>query len=188
VLGHTAQHARWEYEPEHARAVLERVELPAPLELAYHEELPAFPATAAILAEALREVGLDVEPVALDAAEHGLRKGARQLDLFLDHYWPMTIDGRYGLGYDLNPPPSGVFDYCNYHNDEIDRLLTASLVELDDARVRALVSEVQRLALADVPHVPLVQEYFVFALARRTGGYRWYPLPRLRCRDLTERS
>jgi peptide/nickel transport system substrate-binding protein len=184
VLGHTAEHARWDYRPDEARALLRRFAPLPRVELAYHEELPAFPATAEIVAEALSAVGLETGLTALDAEEHGLRKAARTLDLFLDHYWPMTIDGRYGIAYEVNPSPGGVFDYCGYHNREIDRLLKESVTELDPARVDALLGEVQRLALADVPSVPLAQEYFVFALADSVTGYRWYPLPRLRCREL----
>jgi peptide/nickel transport system substrate-binding protein len=184
VLGHTAAHARWEHRPDEARALLlDHKPLPA-VELAYHEELPAFPATARIIAEGLRDVGFEVDLVVLSGKEHGRRKSARELDLFLDHYWPITIDGRYALGYELNPIPGHVFDYGGYRSEEIDRLITASLVELDDARLQSLLSDVQRLALRDVPFVPLAQEFFVFALGPSVVGYRWYPLPRLRCRDL----
>jgi ABC-type transport system substrate-binding protein len=170
--------------PDEARTLLRQFGPLDPVELAYNEEFPASPATANIVAQALREVGLQPELVALSGVEHGLKKAARQLDLFLDQYWPMTIDGRYGLGYELNPPLGGVFDYCGYHNPEVDRLLKASVVELDDRRMKLLVNEVQRLALEDVPSVPLVQEFFVFALSQSVTGYRWYPLPRLRCREL----
>ncbi|MBI4506788.1 MAG: hypothetical protein HY691_14745 [Chloroflexi bacterium] len=188
VLGHAPVEPRWEHRPDEARRLL-RPYLPlSPLKLVYHEEFPEFPAMARLIAEALEAVGIAAEPQAVDAAEHGMRKLARALDLFLDADGPITIDGRYALGHDVNPPPGGVFDFVGYHNAEVDRLLRASLVELDDARMRALLADVQRITLHDLPWIPLAQQTFCFGLRDAVGGYRWYPLPRLRCRDLAPRG
>ena len=188
LIGHTSAHHRWNYRPDEARRQLQPF-LPLPtVRLAYHEEFPAFPRMAQIIGEALADVGLKTEPLALDAAEHGRQKLAQSLDLFLDADGPITIDGRYALGHDANPPLGGVFDFTGYHNEEIDRLMKASLAELDRDRMTAMLGEVQRIALNDVPWIPLAQQEFVFGLRESVAGYRWYPLARLRCRELSPRQ
>ena len=187
LTGYTSAHHRWDYRPDEARRLLQPYLPLPPVRLAYHEEFAAFPRMARIVGEALAEVGFDTEPLVLDAADHGRQKLARTLDLFLDSDGPITIDGRYSLGHDVNPPLGGVFDFTGYHNPEINRLMDFSLLELDDEHMTALLGEVQRIALHDIPWIPLAQQEFVFGLRESVTGYRWYPLARLRCRDLSPR-
>lgn len=168
------------------RLVAELGELP-PIEFYYHDELPQLARTAAIITESLESAGIPINPVLIDGAEHSMRRIARDMPMYLESDGPITIDGRYALGHDVNPPLDGVFDFTGYHSDAIDERLTAGLGELDDDRVRRLLAEVQQIAVRDLPWVPLAEQMFVFGTRPRVDGYRWYPLSRLRLRDLRER-
>lgn len=156
------------------------------IEFYYHDELPQFGRTAAIIAESLKSVGIPVEPVLIGGADHSMRRIAKDMPMYLESDGPITIDGRYALGHDVNPPLDGVFDFTGYHSDAIDQRLTASLSELDDGRVRDLLAEVQQIAVRDLPWVPLAEQMFVFGTRSHVDGYRWYPLSRLRLRDMRE--
>lgn len=174
------------YDPDAARrAVAELGDLPE-IEFYFHDELPQFARTAAIVTEALESVGIGVKPVLIDGADHSLRRIARDMPMYLESDGPITIDGRYALGHDVNPPLGGVFDFTGYHSDAIAARLEESLGELDDDRVATLLAEVQATAAADQPWVPLAEQMFVFGTTARVSGYRWYPLSRLRLRDLRE--
>lgn len=185
VTGHTAAHRSWNYDPAEARRLLKPYLPLPPIELAYHDEFAHFPRIARIVAEALGEVGVKVKPAYLDLAQHGLKKLDRALNFFVDQDGPITIDGRYALGHDVNPPLKGVFDFTGYHSDEIDGYLAASLKELDDGKMVALLGEVQRVVLNDLPWIPLAQHSFVVGISRKVAGHRWFPLSRLRARHLS---
>ncbi|MBI2323263.1 MAG: hypothetical protein HYU88_14490 [Chloroflexi bacterium] len=188
IVGYTPAHHRWEYRPDEARRILQRHQpLPA-VKLGYHDEVPALPIIARLIAESLSELGLPVEPALMSREDHSFVQFTKSVDMFLDEFGPMTVDGRYHLRHDVNPPLGGIFDYTGYHSAEIDHLLTAAFRELDHERMKALLAEVQRIALHDVPWVPLAQQKFCFGVRGAVIGYRWYPLARLRCRDLRPRG
>lgn len=187
VLGFAPVDGLIRHDPTAARRLVRKLgDLPE-IEFYYHDELTQFGRTAAIITESLESVGIPVKPVLIDGADHSMRRIARDMPMYLESDGPITIDGRYALGHDVNPPLGGVFDFTGYHSDEIDERLTASLGELDDGRVRRLLADVQRIAVRDLPWVPLVEQMFVFGTRSHVDGYRWYPLSRLRVRDLRER-
>lgn len=172
------------YDPaEVRRLVTDLGDIPE-IEFCYHDELPQFARTAAIITESLESAGIPVKPVLIDGADHSMRRIARDMPTYLESDGPITVDGRYALGHDVNPPLGGVFDFTGYHSDAIAERLEASLGELDDGRVRRLLAEVQQIAVRDLPWVPLAEQMFVFGTRPHVQGYRWYPLSRLRLRDL----
>ncbi len=187
VWGWRETDIQYDYNPERAKSLLSEAlsSSPPPVTLYFHGELPAFPRIAEIVGEALREVGLDVETVEIDGAEHSMRRIDKSMDLFIESDGPMTIDGRYSLGHDVNPPLGGVFDFTGYHDDEIDRLLQYSLRETDDSRAAEALGHVQEIAMRDLPWIPLAQQRFTFGMRKDVAGYRWYPLARIRTRDLS---
>ncbi|MHB8589593.1 MAG: ABC transporter substrate-binding protein [Candidatus Dormibacteraceae bacterium] len=187
VTGHSPEFDL-HYSPNEARELL-RPYLPLPpVPLTYHAESPAFPRIATILEESLEAVGLDIELDLVDAGDHGIRKLRRELDLFIDEDGPITIDGRYALGHDINPPLEGVFDFIGYHSEEVNHLLTLSLRELDQHNTLRLLRQVQANAARDLPWIPLAQQEYVLWFHSAISGYRWYPLPRIRLRDLIPAS
>jgi peptide/nickel transport system substrate-binding protein len=174
----------WQYRPGIARKLLENHPPNQMVELCHYNQAPGIDMIAEIIREALCGVGLETKVVILSHEEYIDRTRGRTADMFLAHGAPLCNDARYALGNHLNSPLGGVLDRTGYANAEIDRLLRASLAEMDDGRRRSLLAEVQRLGMEEVPYVPLAQEAFVFAARESVGGYRWYPYSRIRCRDL----
>jgi len=175
------------YNPAAARRLLAGLGDVPEIAFYHHDELPQLGRTAAIVAESLEAVGIPVKQVLIDGAEHSMRRIARDMPMYLESDGPITVDGRYALGHDVNPPLGGVFDFTGYHSDAIAERLDASLGELDDNRVRQLLADVQQIAVRDLPWVPLAEQMFVFGVRPHVRGYRWYPLSRLRLRDLGAR-
>lgn len=183
VIGHSPQFDL-KYAPDEARELLSDFLPLPPVRLTYHSESFAFPRIAAILAETFEAVGLEIQLELVDAGQLGLMKLRRELELFIDEDGPITIDGRYALGHDVNPPLGEVFDFTGYHSDKTDKLLRLSLRELDDGRMLRMLAEVQAISARDLPWIPLAQQKYVLWLHNSVSGYRWYPLPRPRVRDL----
>ena len=63
-------------------------------------------------------------------------------------------------------------NYPGYANPEMDRLLDAAEVELDDTKRRALWADIQRLYMTDLPVLPLYFRANVFVLPQWLTGLR----------------
>ena len=60
----------------------------------------------------------------------------------------------------------------NYSNPRLDEICRQATVEFDPARREALLREANRLAIADLPHIPLHLQMDIYAIADRLD---WTP-------------
>lgn len=183
LLGYAKQ-KMWSYAPDAAKSIVSRYRLEQPVQLAYHASNNAFPRVAEIVSESLQAVGMPVDLLKLAPDEHAARKLDGSLDVFVDSDGPGNMDARYAIFHDVVPPADGVFDWTGYRNPEVTALVDAARTEVDDKQVRRLLKESQRIAVRDLPWIPLAQTDVVIAFSEGVRGLRWYPFPGIRYRDL----
>jgi ABC-type transport system substrate-binding protein len=105
-----------------------------------------------LMATVLSELGMKVKASALAAADLGKRRLDGAFDL--SHHTP---------GFSLDDPSDqyssivitgGLTNFGKYSNSRMDQLLEAQDAELDTAKRRALLVEVQRIHLSEFPTAP----------------------------------
>ena len=98
------------------------------------------------------------------------------------HHYYMAFDSKM-------IPSKGGLNRGRYSNPEMDRLVEAGDVTLDDAARKKIYSQVQRLAADDLPYVSLWWEDNVAVMNRSIAGYQPFPNGSfLSLADLTLRS
>jgi peptide/nickel transport system substrate-binding protein len=122
----------------------------------------------------LAKVGIDLRARAQDQGEYINRVYTRRdFDLCMTgsgagrdpaigvqrYYWSRNILP--GVAFSNGP---------HYRNTEVDRLLEAAQVELDPAKRRALYAQFQRIAMTDLPYIPLVFTHAYVGSSARVGG------------------
>jgi peptide/nickel transport system substrate-binding protein len=116
---------------------------------------------AGILADQLREVGFDVETIALPWNELYRRLQRREVPLCYMGWRADLVDSGSMLESRIHTlEPDGLFGKANhmsYSNPEADRLLEQSLVTMDPRRRKAILEEVAKLVIKDRPIIPLVR-------------------------------
>jgi peptide/nickel transport system substrate-binding protein len=92
--------------------------------------------------------------------------------------WPMAIDvfGAWFDGADffyrwLWHGQNTVFNVANYKNPEMDKLLDAARQERDSAAYDALAKQFIKLAMTEVPYIPLYQPMLDVAVQQDVKGY-----------------
>lgn len=65
----------------------------------------------------------------------------------------------------------GSFNYGNYKNEKVDKLLQDARTVVDQAERKKLYSEAQKLIAEDFPAIPLYSEYNMLGLSKKVEGY-----------------
>lgn len=130
----------------------------------------AFPRTAEFLRDGLSKIGVEVEVRTSDFASFSRRVYTDRDFETANYYTSCGPDPAIGAQrvYWSKAYIDGV-SYSNgsgYNNPEMDRILEAAQIEPDAEARRALYADFQRLAMEDVPEIPLVAMQFVTISAR----------------------
>ncbi|CAM4296793.1 peptide ABC transporter substrate-binding protein [Bacillus manliponensis] len=117
----------------------------------------------------LKEVGLEVELLALDASaasEKSLDKENKDYDITFG-------------GYIMGPEPDvykslylsdAEYNYARYKNAELDQLWADAAVETDKEKRAKLYHEIQKTIAEDVPYFPIAYPKAVIAVDKKYGG------------------
>jgi peptide/nickel transport system substrate-binding protein len=81
-----------------------------------------------------------------------------------DYYFYWTYDG-------VN---NSVFNAMNYKNPELDKLIAAARFETDPAKYAEEVKGFIKIALDEVPRIPLVQDFRDVAMQKSIDGYTYW--------------
>ena len=68
--------------------------------------------------------------------------------------------------------PNGNRSWCN--NPEIDRLIDAGAVEMDQEKREAIYHELQDLMADETPWIPIMQQITVYGMNKNLRGVEWY--------------
>ena len=107
--------------------------------------------------------------------------------------WPMAIDvfgawfdGAYFFYRWLWHGQNTVFNVANYKNPEMDRLLDAARQERDGAAYESLAKQFIKLAITEVPYIPLYQPVLDVAVNADVNGYVYMFHRQVDARTLTK--
>jgi peptide/nickel transport system substrate-binding protein len=91
--------------------------------------------------------------------------------------WTMDIpDPDEYAAYSLSPAGGVHAFYTDFHDPRMTALVERAQTTFSPAARRALYAEIQTLADADVPQIPLYYSPLVYGVTRRVHGFRVYPL------------
>ncbi len=129
------------------------------------------------VAQMLAKIGIRVRVNAQPKARFFPDEEAGEFSFFLIGWTNPNGDG-YGtfdhLLHTLDPATNlgGANTSTHYTNAELDRLAEAASAEFDAGRREALLRQAVRIAMADLPHIPLHYQMDVYAVSDRI---RWSP-------------
>lgn len=146
---------------------------------------PDHEAVAVLIRDALRKVGIEVAIQKLTPAVFAERLGKRQLGFFLNDSLWWVDDPSYALT--LGYTCGAFFNYGNYCNKKVDRLVARAGQTLNEARRAALYRQAQQLIVADAPMAWVAQPNFNLATRSNVSGYAHFPDEMVRFQYLRKR-
>ena len=122
-----------------------------------------------MIQEWLREVGIPAyaRPMSFGALLDTV-KGKHDFDAFVLGYGSLNLDPDYVrvFFFSGNDKPRG-WNMSGYHNPAFDALARAQRTEMDRAKRRELLLDMQRMILADVPYIPLYNPDILEAVCKK---------------------
>lgn len=180
VLGYDPAIQRPAYDPDRARALLAEagypngfsVRLDAPNDRYVNDE-----AIASAVAAQLARVGITVDVQAVPKARFFPIEQAGETSFFLLGWANTNGDGTGTFDHLLHTAdPARNLGGSNtstfYSNSELDRLSEAAAGEFDAARRADLLQQANRIAMVDLPHIPLHFQMDIYAVSDRV---QWQP-------------
>ena len=170
---------------EGAKAALKEasVDLSQPIKIVYPSERTYYADIISEISNGARAIGLTVEPSAVPSAQFGAffsdpaaREGS---DAFVTNNYMDVPDPLAYLRTIMGT--GGSQNYNDYSNPQVDALLSEAAATADDDKRAALVNEIQDIALADLPWIPIVDPSVRLFLNNRVTGvpasfvYLYYP-------------
>jgi peptide/nickel transport system substrate-binding protein len=159
------------------------VDVSQPIKIVYPSERTYYADIISEISNGARSIGLTVEPSAVPSAQFGAffsdpaaREGS---DAFVTNNYMDVPDPLAYLRTIMGT--GGSQNYNDYSNPQVDALLSEAAATADDDKRAALVNEIQDIALADLPWIPIVDPSVrLFRNNRVTGVpasfvYLYYP-------------
>jgi peptide/nickel transport system substrate-binding protein len=159
------------------------VDVSQPIKIVYPSERTYYADIISEISNGARAIGLTVEPSAVPSAQFGAffsdpaaREGS---DAFVTNNYMDVPDPLAYLRTIMGT--GGSQNYNDYSNPQVDELLSEAAATADDEKRAALVNEIQDIALADLPWIPIVDPSVRLFLNNRVTGvpasfvYLYYP-------------
>ncbi|MDF2664791.1 MAG: transporter substrate-binding protein [Microbacterium sp.] len=159
------------------------VDVSQPIKIVYPSERTYYADIISEISNGARAIGLTVEPSAVPSAQFGAffsdpaaREGS---DAFVTNNYMDVPDPLAYLRTIMGT--GGSQNYNDYSNPQVDELLSEAAATADDDKRAALVNEIQDIALADLPWIPIVDPSVRLFLNNRVTGvpasfvYLYYP-------------
>ena len=129
---------------------------------------------ALLVQDALKKIGVTVTIDKIPGATWYTKLNEKSMPMLImsfkawlnypDYYFYWTYDGK----------NNSVFDDMNYINPKLDDMVEAARFETDPAKYADEVKSFIATAFADVPRIPLVQDYRDVAMQRSIAGYTYW--------------
>lgn len=126
---------------------------------------------ALLLQQALGQIGVKVEIKKLDSTTIADQRAKRALPFLINQGISWINDPEYHANLEL--VPDGFLNYGNYNNPKIAEIVKTSAAITDATKRFAAYDEVQKLALDDLPFIPLAQPNYVVAMRDNLQGYTY---------------
>lgn len=159
------------------------VDLSQPIKIVYPSERTYYADIISEISNGARAIGLTVEPSGVPSAQFGAffsdpeaRAGS---DAFVTNNYMDVPDPLAYLRTIMGT--GGSQNYNDYSNPEVDALISEAAATADDAERADLVNQIQDIAMADLPWIPIVDPSVRLFLNNRVTGvpasfvYLYYP-------------
>ena len=117
----------------------------------------------------LAQIGIKVDLQARSKTLHFPKVQKKDSSFFLVGWGVPTLDSHYVFTflYQTNDPAKkvGSWNYLNYSNPRIDELSDAMLKEVDQAKRDQMIAEAWKLAVEDMPYLPLHHQLIVWSMS-----------------------
>ncbi|HEX2137250.1 MAG TPA: ABC transporter substrate-binding protein [Microvirga sp.] len=135
-----------------------------------NDRLPGDGAVGAAVSQMLARIGVDVQANAQPGAVLFPARTRGDLSMVMSGWGTLTGEANYTLSslVHSNAPQLrlGAFNWRGYSNPEMDRLLQAAAVEMDEEKRRALLEEANALTVKERPLIPLASVGSAWTLRR----------------------
>jgi peptide/nickel transport system substrate-binding protein len=125
-----------------------------------NDRLPGDGAVGASVAQMLARIGVEVQAAGQPGAVLFPARTRGDLSLVMSGWGTLTGEANYtlsSLAHSYQPPRLGAFNWRNYKNPEVDKLLEDAAVEMDEGKRRGMLQQAGALFRGDRPLLPLVQ-------------------------------
>ena len=177
----------YDYDPEKAKAMLERAgypggkgleAFPEAFKLAYPAERESILGPSATLVQTrLRALGIPVQLDPLPATQYADRQLVKK-DLpfgLQDQSKPIVVDAVYAMKLNYVTPPQGVSNASNFSNTEFDDTFTKVLLQTDAATRQLELSRMQNILADNLPIIPVLETKLLYAQQAGIQGLTLHP-------------
>ncbi|MGG3468139.1 ABC transporter substrate-binding protein [Neobacillus pocheonensis] len=138
------------------------------LKLAFIANNPIQQKQAAVIQQNLKEAGVSVELVGMDAT--ALSKKLQSVQTDFDMYLSGYIMGIDPDTFNSLFVTNGEANYMHYSNPKVDELFNQGRVEKDDTKRKAIYEEIQKLIIEDAAFYPLTENKRILSIDSRIKG------------------
>jgi peptide/nickel transport system substrate-binding protein len=178
----------YEYDPKKAKELLASagVEGNLKVRLAYVNSNKVMTSLALYTQQKLKEVGIDVELIAMDPnafSEKATNKENKDFELSFGGY----IMGAEPDAYKTLFVSDADYNYAHYKNPEFDALWDQAAVEIDPNKRAELYKEIQQKVAEEATYLPIAYPKAVIAVDKKFGGLdEAHPIPVAMFEDLSK--
>jgi peptide/nickel transport system substrate-binding protein len=176
TFGHDPALWTYKHDPGRARALLSEAGYPNGFETTLSFDIgnsTVYEPAAILLQEALAGIGIKTTIEKITPANWRGALLKKNMPLFINQFGGWLNYPEYFFLWTYHGQNS-LFNTSSYQNPEMDRLIEAARQESDPGKYAALVRGFTRIAIADVPKVPLMQPNADVAMQKSVSGYQYW--------------
>jgi peptide/nickel transport system substrate-binding protein len=176
TAGHDPSLNPYSTDPARARALLAEAGYPGGFETTLSYDLgnaTIYEPAAVLTQEALAAIGIKTTLNKIPPATWRTALAKKDLPLFINQFGGWLNYPEYFFLWTYHGQNS-LFNTSSYQNPEMDRLIEAAHQEGDPKKYAETVRAFTRIALADVPRVPLMQPSLDVAMQKNVTGYQYW--------------
>ena len=148
------------------------------------DNLSSDQSVAQIMQQALQPLGIKVKIRTIDVNQLFTTQGKGDYQMSID-YWTMDIpDPDEDTEFFLSPQGGGKSYFTRYDNPTMTNLVTDAAKEFNPAKRAGLYTQIQQLALSDLPQLYLFYSPFPYAYSTKVQGFFVTPLGNMHLEDV----
>jgi peptide/nickel transport system substrate-binding protein len=176
TFGHDPTLWPYKLDLDRARALLAEAGYPNGFETTLSFDLGVatiYEPTAILVQEALAAIGIKVTLNKIPPATWRAALAKKDMPIFINQFGGWLNYPEYFFLWTYHGM-NALFNTSSYQNPEMDRLIVGAHQETDSKKYAELVRDFTKIALADLPKIPLMQPNLDVAMQRNVTGYQYW--------------